>query len=224
MFLKVNDIDLWYEVKGTGHPFILLHGNSVTHEIFDVLMEELSKKFTVYAIDSRDHGKSTKTNKLSYDMMTEDVAAFINKLNLEKPLLYGLSDGGNVGLLVASKYPDLLSGMIISGANTSPEGVNKIWYILFKIIYFIFRQDKHRMVLEEPHITQDDLRKINIPVLVLAGEERKEFVKEEDTKFIAENIPDSTLKILENESHISYVVHSPKLYKIIEPFIERINA
>lgn len=224
VFLKVNGIDLWYEMKGNGHPFILLHGNSETHEIFDVLIEELSKKFTVYAIDSRDHGKSTKTNKLSYDIMTEDIASFINELKLEKPLLYGLSDGGIVGLLVASKYPDLLSKMIISGANTSPEGVNKIWFKLFKILYFFSRQDKHRMMLEEPHITQDDLRKIKIPVLVLAGEEKREVVKEENTKFIAENIPNSSLKILKKESHVSYVVHSPKLYKIIEPFIEGIKA
>lgn len=220
LYLRINDIDLFYEVKGNGHPFILLHGNSETHEIFDVLIEELSKKFTVYAIDSRDHGQSTRTNKLNYDLMVEDVALFINELKLDKPLLYGLSDGGITGLLVASKYPDLLSRLIISGANTNPEGVKKNWLRVFKILYFIFKQDKHRMLLEEPHITQDDLNKINIPVLVLAGGGKKELIKESDTKFIAENIPQSTLKMLKDEGHMSYVVHSPKLYKVIEPFVE----
>jgi len=84
MYIKVNDIDLWYEMKGSGKPFILLHGNGESHEIFDTLTEELSKKITVYAIDSRDHGKSTRTNKLSYEMLTEDVVSFINELKLEK--------------------------------------------------------------------------------------------------------------------------------------------
>nr|WP_300092238.1 alpha/beta hydrolase [Sedimentibacter sp.] len=222
MNISINNIDLWYEMKGNGQPFILLHGNSESHEIFDVLIEELSKKFTVYAIDSRDHGKSTRTNKLSYDMMVEDVASFINELKLEKPILYGFSDGGIVGLLLASKYPGLLSRLIVSGANTSPDSVKKQWGIIFKILYFIFRQDKFRMMLEEPNIGSEDLMKINIPVLVLAGE--NDLVKEENTRFIAENIPESTLRILEKENHMSYVVHSPKLYRIIEPFIENLSV
>jgi pimeloyl-ACP methyl ester carboxylesterase len=220
MNIKINNIDLWYEKKGSGKPFILLHGNGESHEIFDILIEELSEKFTVYAIDSRDHGKSTKTNKLSYKMMAEDVFSFINELKIEKPILYGFSDGGIVGLLLASDYPDLLSRLIISGANTDPDGVKKPWPTIFKILYLIFRQDKFRMMLEEPDISREDLKKISIPVLVLAGE--KDLVKEENTKFIAENISDSTLKILEKENHMSYVVHSPKLYKIIEPFIDNI--
>jgi pimeloyl-ACP methyl ester carboxylesterase len=221
MNIKINDIDLWYEKRGSGQSFILLHGNGESHEIFDMLIEELSKNFTVYAIDSRDHGKSTKINKLSYKMMVEDVFSFINELKIEKPILYGFSDGGIVGLLLASDYPDLLSRLIVSGANTNPDGVKKPWSIIFKILYLIFRQDKFRMMVEEPDISREDLKKINIPVLVLAGE--KDLIKEKNTKFIAENISDSTLKILEKENHMSYVVHSPKLYKIIEPFINDIE-
>jgi hypothetical protein len=48
------------------------------------------------------------------------------------------------------------------------------------------------MLLEEPHISKDDLMKINIPVLVLAGE--KDLIKEENTRFIAENISNSITK------------------------------
>lgn len=222
MYIKVNNIDLWYKMEGSGKPFILLHANSASHKIFDVLTEELSKNFTVYSIDSRDHGQSTRTNELSYDMMAEDVFSFINELKLEKPIIYGFSDGGIIGLLLASKYPDLLSKLIISGANTNPQSIKKTWLIVFKILYLIFRQDKFRIVLKEPNITKEDLLKINIPVMVLAGENKKELVNEEDTRFIAENIPNSILRILENESHESYVVHSPKLYKIIKPFIESV--
>ena len=106
MYIRVNDTNLWYETKGNGQPFILLHGNGESHEIFTVLMNELSKKFSVYAIDSRCHGKSSKTNELSYGLMMEDVASFIKELKLEKPLLYGFSDGGIIGLLLASEYSD----------------------------------------------------------------------------------------------------------------------
>lgn len=74
------------------------------------------------------------------------------------------------------------------------------------------------MVLEEPRISKEDLRKINIPVLILAGS--NDIAKEEDIRFIADNIPNSTLNILDKENHMSYVVHSPKLYKIIKSFVE----
>ena len=65
------------------------------------------------------------------------------------------------------------------------------------------------LMLNEPDIKKEDLEKINIPVLVLAGD--KDLVLEEDTRFIARNIPYATLKILKGESHTSYIVHSEKI-------------
>ncbi|CZQ85468.1 alpha/beta hydrolase fold [Trichococcus palustris] len=218
MYIRVNDTNLWYETKGTGQPFILLHGNGESREIFTVLITELSKNFSVYAIDSRGHGKSSKTNQLSYGLMMEDVASFITELKLEKPLLYGFSDGGIIGLLLASKYSDMLSKLIISGANTQPNGVKKSWAMLSQLYYLLTRSKKMKMTLEEPNISKEDLKKIHIPVLVLAG--KNDLIKVEDTKYIANNIPNSTLTILDRETHSSYVVNSPKLYKIIKAFIE----
>ena len=127
MLHKGKDVTLYYEKTGQGRPVILLHGNGETHEIFDKLVPELSKDYTVYAIDSRGHGKSTKVKTLDYDIMAEDIAEFIRILKLEKPMLYGFSDGGILGLILAYRYPDLLSKLIISGANLHPDGL-KIKY------------------------------------------------------------------------------------------------
>lgn len=218
MYIKINGIYLYYEVKGHGKPFILLHGNMESHKVFDILIEELSKKFTVFALDSRDHGQSTRTNKITYDLLVEDVVSFIKEFNLDKPLLYGLSDGAIVGLLIASRHPDLLSKLVASGPNSSPDTIRKGWLISIKISYFLFRKDKLRMMLEEPHIKAEDLKRIKVPTLILAGE--KEFATDEDLRFIADNIPNAQLKVLKGENHSGYVVHSPKLYKIMEPFIQ----
>lgn len=218
MYIRVNDTNLWYETKGNGQPFILLHGNGESHEIFNVLMKELSKNFSVYAIDSRGHGKSSKTNEFSYGLMMEDVASFIKELKLEKPLLYGFSDGGIVGLLLASEYSDMLSKLIISGANSRPNGVKKNWVMLSQLYYLLTRSKKMKLTLEEPNISKEDLKKIHIPVLVLAG--KNDLIREEDTKYIANNIPNSILTILDRETHSSYVVNNLKLYNIIKSFIE----
>ncbi len=217
MIQHVNGIDLWYEKTGDGAPIILLHGNGESHKIFSVLTKQLSVSHTVYALDSRDHGQSSKTRDLSYELMTEDTAQFIQALQLEKPVLYGFSDGGIIGLMLASKYPDILSRLVVSGANTRPEGTRNGWRRLFQAIYFITRDRKYHLMLTQPHISAQDLGRIKIPVLVLAGE--NDMIKEADTRFIAAGITESTLKILEKESHMSYVINSPKLYPVIKSFL-----
>ena len=217
MYIRVNGIDLFYEKKGQERPIILLHGNGESHKIFDTLTRQLIPKFSVYAIDSRGHGKSGKTKRLDYGDMARDIAAFINELEIEKPMLYGFSDGGIIGLLLAIRYPALLSKLIISGANTRPDGINSMWTFLIKASYFFTRSGKDKLMLTQPNITDAELNSIAIPTLILAGS--KDMIKAEHTKNIAQNIPGSALKILDGETHASYVINSEKLYGIIEPFL-----
>jgi pimeloyl-ACP methyl ester carboxylesterase len=217
VYCNVNGITLYYEKTGQGKPIILLHGNGEDHTIFDVLKKQLSPNFTVYAIDSRDHGKSGKVKVLYYESMTEDVAAFIREMEIQFPILYGFSDGGIIGLLLAIKYPAILSKLIISGANTHPDGIKEFNTLLMNITYFFTRNRKYKLMLTQPNITKDELNTIVTPTLVLAGS--KDIVRYEHTKDIACNIPEGILKIVKGGTHASYVVNSEKLYEVIEPFI-----
>ena len=217
MYINVNDVNLYYKIYGNGMPIILVHGNSETHEIFDVLINKLKDNYKVYAIDSRCHGKSEKTEKISYDLMAKDIIEFIKKLKINKPIFYGFSDGGIIGLLIAIKEPKLLSKLIVSGANLNPNGMSKFMLIISKIGYFITRNKLLKMMIQEPNITINDLERIEIPTYVLAGE--KDVIKEEHTKTIAENIKNSTLEIIPKENHSSYIVHSEKIYNIIKKYI-----
>ena len=217
MFIKVNDTNLYYEVHGNGTPIILVHGNSETHKIFDVLIGELKNNHTVYAIDSRNHGKSDRTKSVSYDLMADDIIGFIEKLQIDKPIIYGFSDGGIIGLLIAIKKPQTLSKLIISGANLNPSGISKSMTAIIKLGYFFSRNKNLKMMLDEPNISVADLKKIEIPTLVLAGE--NDVIKRAHTQLIASNITDSTLKIIPNETHSSYIIHSKKLYGLIHEFL-----
>lgn len=218
MFVKVNGVNLFYEKTGQGRPIILLHGNSESHMIFDVLTEQLSDRFTVYAIDSRGHGQSSSVKNLDYEIMAEDIAAFVKELEINKPILYGFSDGGILGLILAYRYPDLLSKLIISGANLNPKGTVGYVAVIERIVYCMTRSSKWKLMLTQPDIKDEQLAKIIVPTLVLAGS--KDMIKESHTKHIAEQISNSTLKIIPGESHMSYVIHSNKLYGIIIPFLE----
>ena len=217
MKIKVNNVELYYEEYGTGKPIILLHGNQETHKIFDKLIEQLKKKHKVYAIDSRCHGQSENPTEISYNLMCEDIIQFIKELKIEKPILYGFSDGGIIGLLIAIKEPDILSNLIISGANITPDVFTTFDLILTKLFYFFTRSKYIKMMLDEPNISIEELQRIIIPVHVLAGE--KDVIKLEHTKLIADNIKNSTLEIIPKENHGSYIIHSEKLYEIIKKYI-----
>lgn len=223
MYLTVNDTKLYYEKKGAGQPLLLVHGNGENHKIFDKIIKPLSKHYTVYAIDSRGHGKSIAPKgaptRITYELMASDLTQFIKKLHLVTPYFYGFSDGGILGLLIASKQPHLLGKLIISGANTHPKGIRRGWRYLFSMLAYISRNPITKLMLYGPHIQANDLQRIQTPTLVLAGE--RDIIKPSDTRFIARNIPNSSLKILTGEGHASYVVHSKKLLPLILSFCEK---
>jgi len=218
MTIHVNNIDIYYEKAGQGPPLLLLHGNGESHKIFRGAMKRLSEKFTVYAIDSRGHGKSGRVKELHYADMAEDMARFIAALGLEKPMLYGFSDGGIVGLRMAIKYPGLLSRLAVSGASLNPHSTADGWLRFFRLMYKLTRGAKWKLMLDEPDFTREQLSRIAIPTLVLAGE--RDMIKEEHTRLIAGAIPGARLRILPGENHMSYVFDGAKLCGEIMPFFE----
>lgn len=209
MFIEVNGIKLHYEKYGSGQPIILSHCNSMTSKIFKTAVKMLKDKFTVYTVDSRDHGKSTKVKAIHYEDMAEDFYQFIIKLEIEKPIFYGFSDGGIIGILLASQHPDLLSKLIISGASLSPESTKELPMKFFKLWSHIDRSDKMQIMMREPNITDDILKAITVPTYVTCG--TRDLIKQSHTDHLAETIPNSTLKVFNGESHSSYIVNSPKI-------------
>ena len=212
MIAKVNGVELFYEVVGSGDPLIMVHGNSEDHTIFEVAADKLKDRFTCYLIDSRDHGKSSKVNSLSYQDMADDIKSFILQLGLDNVTFYGFSDGGIIGLLVASQT-DLVKRLIVSGANTQPDGVKK-WMVTFmKVLYLFTKDQKIKMMLIEPHIFDDELARIACDTTVIAGE--KDLITKEHTEHIAKAIKGSKLMILPEEGHGSYIVKKTKIADII---------
>ena len=216
MYIQLNGQVIYYEKTGEGYPVILVHGNQESHKIFDALIPKLSKKYAVYALDSRGHGASASVEEFHYTDMAEDIAAFVHALDLKKPAFYGFSDGGIIGLIAASRYPDLFSALAISGANLTPSGWKFLPKLSVRLNYIRKKDPFSRLMLKEPHITKSDLTKITIPTLVLAG--NKDMIKQKETKRIASAIPNASLKILPGENHFSYVVHSSKLYPTLDRF------
>ena len=216
MRINLNGTELYYEVTGSGDPLIMVHGNGEDHTIFNEAAEVLKNHFTVFLLDSRGHGKSQQTDEYHYIDMAEDIFLFIEKLHIENVTYYGFSDGGIIGLLLASKHPGLLKRMIISGANTKPKGIKRWLRFILIMANIIHKNPLYSLMLTEPDINKDQLASISTPTLILAGS--KDLVREEDTKFIAENIKGSTLTILPGEGHETYIVHKREIADLILSF------
>jgi len=135
MIIRVNNIDLFYEKSGNGKPLILLHGNGEDHHIFDKISEKLRQDYTLYAIDSRNHGQSVKTNDYSYDTMAEDIYCFIRELDLEKVHIIGFSDGAIISLILAMKHSEILDKMALLGVNLKPDDFTDESYQFIKETY-----------------------------------------------------------------------------------------
>lgn len=209
MILETSEVQLYYEKCGEGQPLIMLHGSGEDCTIFRKAISVLKNHFTVYAIDTRNHGKSSKVFELHYEDMANDVYEFITKLNLEKPIVYGFSDGGIIALILALKHQELLSRIIISGVNAQPSGLLDWQAAMYKFVYFFSKAKRIKLMLTEPNISNEELKTIKIPVDITGGS--KDLIKQSHLKEIAENIPNSTLTIFKNELHGSYIVNSTKI-------------
>ncbi|MCR5731570.1 MAG: alpha/beta hydrolase [Sphaerochaetaceae bacterium] len=214
MFININNIDIYYENYGKGQPLIFIHGNGEDHTIFYKSADILQSKYNVYLLDSRNHGLSGHVESLHYDDMAEDIVSFIKALNINRPIICGFSDGGILALLVASRYPSLVKAIITCGANTNPHGIKKRPFLEMKREYEETGNELSRLMVQEPHITREDLRRIKCHALILTGEH--DIIRLKDTSFIAANIRNNELRILPDEDHGSYVYESDKIAQIIE--------
>ena len=213
MYFTHGKITLHYEIYGNGYPLIMLHGNGEDITIFSKAIEKLESAFTIYAIDTRGHGKSSPIHEYHYSDMADDLYAFITELGIGRPAIFGFSDGGIAALLLEIKHPGTAGSLIVSGANTTPRAL-KLWFRISA--WNAFQRTRNKLIdlmLSGPHISKEELQSIEVPVLVTAGE--RDLVKRSDTEAIASSIPDSTLMILPGEDHQSYIVHSDKIARII---------
>lgn len=218
MTIDANGITIFYEQQGTGRPLLLLHGNSEDHRSHAALAARLSRSYTVYALDSRSHGKSTKTETLHYTDMVDDVAAFIRTLSLDRPILVGASDGGIVALMLAYLHPECAGPIVACGPNTHPKAL-KWWFTsVISLAYRATHDPKLAMMLQEPDIQPNDLRQIKAPCLLLAGS--RDIMPAAHVLAMCEDIPNCTVHILRGESHSSYLSkHLAEGLSFIEPFL-----
>lgn len=199
--------EMYFEEKGCGEPLILLHGNGESSSIFKKFADVFSKGYRVIAVDTRGHGKTPEGEEpFSLYQFAEDLNDFMEYHKIEKANVLGFSDGGNIALIFASKYPEKVKKLIINGANTVPSGIKSTVHLGMWLVYIIAsvfsrmskKQEKtkklYRLMLFEPDISSEDLKKISAPTLVLAG--TNDVIKEKHTRYIASQLSFGELRFV----------------------------
>jgi pimeloyl-ACP methyl ester carboxylesterase len=102
--VDIGGIKLRYIKSGKGPVLVLLHTLRTQLDLFEKVVPELSKHFTVYALDYPGHGYSD-IPQARYDaaFFTKAVEGFLEKLNLRDVTLAGVSIGGSIALIIAAR-------------------------------------------------------------------------------------------------------------------------
>ena len=210
----MTDIQLHYIEQGQGQPLILLHGNGENCNYFEHQISYFSRYYRVIAIDTRGHGKSPRGEKpFSIKQFSEDLKDCLNAMNIAKTMLLGFSDGGNIALEFALRYPERVEKLVLNGANLFPSGVKAIYQWPIEIGYrmaklFAKKSEKARqnaemlgLMVNEPHIDPTELSRLTMPVLVIAG--TKDMIKESHTRLIYKSLPNAQLNIIEGDHFVA---------------------
>lgn len=118
-FLKFNDADIYYEVTGQGHPFVMQHAGIAHHAMWDPQVEHFSRDYRVITFDQRGFGKTETTTKNLN--RRADLLALFDQLQVDRGILMGCSMGGAGALDFALEYPDRVAALILVAAGMSGE-------------------------------------------------------------------------------------------------------
>ncbi|MFB3389600.1 alpha/beta fold hydrolase [Flavobacterium sp. LAR06] len=219
-FKQINGMQMYYEVYGSGTPLILLHGNGGSIKGHSKKIEYFKKYFQVIAIDSRGHGKSVdNSNKqLNYNQMANDVSVLLDSLKIKNANVWGQSDGGILGLLLAIHNPDKVSKLAAFGANLYP-GKKAVYPEIDKLVMDTLKATKdprtknlYTLLAYQPNIKDKDLQKIKCPVLIMSGD--RDAITLEHSIEIFSNIENSNFFVMPGATHFgSY--EKPELFNLV---------
>jgi pimeloyl-ACP methyl ester carboxylesterase len=232
---EINGIALYYEIYGAGPVMLVLHPNSGSIAAMEHQIAYFSRHYRVIAVDSRGHGKSgIGSEPLTYEQQADDINSLLNELQVAAVTVLGWSDGGILGLLLAIHYPDKVGKLAIMAANLNPEGAYPWALEALKDLektadgkiaegdttqpWSLYKR-RFDLVAKQPQIPVADLAKIDVPVLVMAGDH--DLIRLDHTLQIFQSLPKAHLAILPGSTHL-VVVENPALFnRTVEAFVNQ---
>ena len=219
-YLSVLGYPLWsFEWTNNGEVVLLLHGGlSDTDSFADVMVTPLQESFHLFAYDRAGHGRSAdQPGSFYFDFQRDEAIAFITEVIKEPVHLVGYSDGANIALMVAIARPELVKSIVSIAANFNADGIVELPEFDPAGISDEYRAEyaekspdapetlaikiakMHEIWKVEPKINIADIAQINVPVMVMAGDD--DVVKHSHSIELYEALPLAQLAIVPGTSH-----------------------
>lgn len=247
-YVQANGLDIYYEELGRGKPLLLIHGGALTGDSWQPYLAAFAKHFRVITPDSRGHGRTANpTGSMSFGLLAADMVALAQALDLQRPLIYGYSDGGQVALEIGMRYPDLPGALVVGGAHLELTEGSRKWVRSIlgdaqspdvdteqfgrenpdfaAMLQHDHGPDKWQTLLKQIkpmwnaqlNYTPDDFARVVAPTLVLVGD-RDGFVPVEDAVEMYRLLPKAELVVVPAADHTD-LIFSPAKAAVVQPLL-----
>ncbi len=168
--LRINDISVSYFDNSVLDPSItvvFIHGFPFNKNVWLPQFEEIPEGIKVLAMDVRGHGSTTSGHGFfNMDVFADDLIAFIEKMDLGKVVVCGVSMGGYIALRAYEKKPLLFSGLILSDTHSFSDDndtkINRFETIQAVLTYgkrvfsigFVAKIFSEKTISEKPEIVE----------------------------------------------------------------------
>jgi 3-oxoadipate enol-lactonase len=179
--IKVNDINMYYEVHGSGEPLVMIAGSSTDHSIFRLCINQLSLRYKVLVFDNRGAGQTDKPDiAYTIEMMANDTATLMSCLSIESAYVIGISLGGRIAMELTLKYPEKVKRLVLASTSASVKARLPFLIKLLKRVkasiskteqpYYAFLR---QLNASYGYDCSNRFSEINVPTLIMYGKKDK---------------------------------------------------
>ena len=116
--VRVNDIQLYYEVHGQGEPLLLIVGLGGSTRGWDMQIPTFSREYQVVAFDNRGSGRSDKpATRYTIRLFADDTVGLMDALGIASAHVYGQSMGGFIAQELALNYPQRVRTLVLGSTS-----------------------------------------------------------------------------------------------------------
>jgi 3-oxoadipate enol-lactonase len=177
--VRVNDIDMYYEIHGEGEPVVLIAGLNSDHTLYRGILPQLAAKYQVIAFDNRGVGQTDKPDiPYSIDMMADDTAGLLNALGITQAHILGASLGGRIAVVLALRHPQLVKSLILVSTTTRMPTMTWRRRLIKLELQIMKMRGSHNAAMRQFVASTgfdctDRLSEIQVPTLILHGRKDK---------------------------------------------------
>jgi pimeloyl-ACP methyl ester carboxylesterase len=122
--VKVNDLNMHYDIYGDGEPFLILWGiGGENSQFIEHFNDMTNKRFKIISFDGRGSGRTDKPDiPYTIEMMAEDTVGLMDAIDIKQANVLGISMGSRIAITLAAKYPERVKSLILNvAAARSPH-------------------------------------------------------------------------------------------------------